>query len=164
MFRAMGASRLLLADDQVVGGSNSCIVGSLRSVGERIFSSKGSRAGAVSLAGGGSSFISFFCSCCSVASVVSFGGRIGLEVTALFACGELFLATIAGLLETRVEASDGGLESCFAAGLLDSSLAVGSNETLIVSCASDRVEVRDQSSRTAMWIAKEAAKKTARRR
>ena len=85
MFRAMGASRLLLADDQVVGGSNSRIVGSLRSVGERIFSSKDSGAGGVSLNGGGSSFTSFFCSCCSSAFVVSFGDRIGLEVTALFA-------------------------------------------------------------------------------
>ena len=161
MFSAIAASRLLLGDDQVVGGSNSCMVGSLRSVGERILSSIGSRAGAVSLAGGGSSFISFFCSCCSLVSVVSFGARMGLELTALFASGELFLATIAGLLGSRAGASGGSLESCFGAGVLDSSFAVGSSETLICSCASDRVAVRDQSSRTAMWIAKDAAKKLA---
>ena len=89
---------------------------------------------------------------------------MGLEGAALFAAGELFLATIAGLLETRVEVSDGSLGSGFAAGVLDSSFAVGSSETLMVSCASDRVEVRDQSSRTAIWIAKDAAKKTASRR
>ena len=164
VFSAIAASRLLLAgDDQVAGGNNSCTVGSLRSVITK-FSSAVSRRGAASFAGAGSGFISFFFSCCSLTSVVSFGALVGLDGTALFTSGELFLATIAGALESRVGASEGSLERCFAAGALDSSFAVGSNETLIFSCASDRVEVRDQSSRTATWIAKDAAKKPANRR
>ena len=164
VFSAIAASRLLLAgDDQVVGGNNSCTVGSLRSV-IAIFSSAVSRGGTASFAGAGSAFISFFFSCGSVTSVVSFGALKGLDVTALFTSSELFLATIAGPRESRLGASDGSLERCFAAGVLDSSFAVGSSETLIFSCASERVEVRDQTSRTATWIAKDAAKKPANRR
>ena len=162
MFSAIAASRLLLAgDDQVAGGNNSCTVGSLRSVIARFSST--ARGGTASFAGAGSGFISFFCSCCSLASVVSFGALIGLDVTALFTSGELFLAIIAGPVEGRVGASDGSLERCFAAGVLDSAFALGSSDTVIFSCATDRVEVRDQSSSTAKWIAKDAAKKPASR-
>ena len=113
VFSSIAASRLLLGDDQVAGGNNSCIVGSRRSVREK-FSSTGARGRAVSFTGAGSGFVSFSISCCFGTSVGSFGVLADLGVTAL-ASGELFLAMVAGCLESRVGRSDGSLEGCFAA-------------------------------------------------
>jgi hypothetical protein len=158
VFSAIAASPLLFAgEDQFVGGNNSRMVGSVRSVMAK-FSSTFSGGGSGSLAGAGSgdgslNCGSFFNSADFFEAVTPGGGD-------LFNSGELFFAMIAGVREVRVGARGDISLGWLAGGALASSVA-GSSDTLIFSCGAGRTEVCDQSSRTAIWTAKDAAKKPA---
>jgi hypothetical protein len=161
VFSAIAASPLLLAgDDQFAGGNNSRMVGSLRSVIDR-FSSSFSGGAGDSLAGAGSGAGSLN-SCSFLNSTAFFGVVTPLPGSDLFTRGVFFFAMIAGVRELRVGACcvAGGRLNWSLVGALDSSSA-GSKETLIFSCGARRIEVCDQSSRTARWIAKDAAKNPA---
>lgn len=68
---------------------------------------------------------------------------------------------IAGDGKVLVGACGGSLLNCLAAGPLASSFAAGSSDTLMFSCGARRMEVCDQSSSTAIWMTKDAAKKPA---
>src|SRR5688572_25456754 len=104
VFNAMAASPLLAGDDQVTGGNNSCMVGSLRSVIDT-FSSTFSRVGGC-LAGAGSGSLSL-ASCSSFRSTAFFGAGTALAGTDFFGSGEFLFAIIAGDRALRVGASRG---------------------------------------------------------
>ena len=154
VFSAIASSPLLDGEDQFAGGNNSRIVGSLRSVIER-FSSTFSGGLGGSLAGTGSESGSLN-SCCFFNSA-SFLGALAGSGADLFTADEFLFAIIAGDRKFRVGACGGSWRNWLDAGALGCSSA-GSSETVIFSCGTRRVEVCDQSSRTARWRAKDAAK------
>ena len=148
VFSAIAASPLLLApDDQLAGGNNSRMVGSLRSVIDRFSSFSGGRGASLVGAGSGSGCLSF----CSVFTSTSFcGGATPLAGADLLSSGESFLAMIAGDREGRVSPCGGSSLNWLADGVvLGSSLAGGSSDTLIFSGGARRMEVCDQNSSTA---------------
>jgi len=154
VFSAIASSPLLAAEDQFAGGNNSRIVGSLRSVIDR-FSSTFSRGLGGSLGATGSESGSLN-SCCFFNSA-SFLGALGRSGADLFTADEFRFAIIAGDRKFRVGACGGTGLNWLGAGVLGCSSA-GRSETMIFSCGTRRVEVCDQSSRTARWRAKDAAK------
>jgi hypothetical protein len=158
VFSAIAASPLVFADDQLPGGNNSRMVGSLRSVIDKFSSFSGGRGGSRIGAGSGSGSLS---SCSFFNSTVLCGGVTRLAGADLFTSGEFFFAMIAGDRELRVGTSGGSELNWLAAGALASSFAAGSSDTLIFSCGARRMEVCDQSSRNAIWMTNDAAKKPA---
>lgn len=158
VFSAIAASPLVFADDQLPGGNNSRMVGSLRSVIDKFSSLSGGRGGSRIGAGSGSGSLS---SCSFFNSTVFCGGVTRLTGAGLFASGELFFAMSAGERELRIGTSGGRELNWSAAGALASSFAAGSSDTLIFSCGARRMEVCDQSSRNAIWMINDAAKKPA---
>lgn len=147
VFSAIAASPLLFAgDDQLPGGNNSRMVGSLRSVIDKFSSFSSGRGGSRIGAGSGSGSLS---SCSFFNSTVFCGGVTPLAGAVLFASGEFFFVMIAGDRELRVGASGGSELNFLAAGASASSFSAGSSDTLIFSCGARRMELCDQSSSTA---------------
>jgi hypothetical protein len=157
VFSAIASSPLLAGEDQFVGGNNSRMVGSLRSVIDR-FSSTFSGGLGDSLGGTGSGSGSLN-SCCFFNSTGFFEAATPAGPD-LFNSGEFFLAMIAGARGVRVGACGGTPLNWLAGGALGCS-STGSSDTLIFSFGARCIEVCDQSSKSARWRAKDAAKNVA---